>query len=298
MSKYFQRIDSDNYPKKLIVAFVADLFFAVQIEKVIDSLGYQIKWIESRDEIDAVGAAHPSRQLAEPLQGPIAALVDQLTRWQPVLLIFDLGNQSFPWREWIAIIKSSPATRRIPVLCFGSHVETDTFKSARAAGAEQVVARSRFMASLPDLISKYARVLDRDAIEAACSEKPSPLALKGYEEFDRGEYFEAHETLEDAWNEDESAAKEVYRAILQVGVCYMQIQRGNYRGAKKMILRVRQWLGQLPDQCRGVDIAALKDDIRVVSNSLDKLDPEQIDQFDGSLFRPLKYVSDSKSDIK
>lgn len=274
---------------KLIVAFVADLFFSVQIEKVSESLGYEIKLIESWESVEPIETP-PSRQLAEPLIGSIATLLDQLTLWQPVLLIFDLGNDAIPWPKWIATLKSAPATRRIPILCFGSHVEIDTFKKARDAGADQVVARSRFMTSLPELIKKNVRVIDREAIDIACGEKPSPLALKGYDQFDRGEYFEAHETLEDAWNADESPAKEVYRAILQVGVCYLQIQRGNYRGAKKMILRVRQWLNQLPDQCRGVDISILKRDIRRVSLALDELDTEKIDKFDQSLFRPLSYT--------
>jgi predicted metal-dependent hydrolase len=277
---------------KLIVAFVADLFFSVQIEKVSESLGYKIKCIESWESVESIETP-PTRQLAEPLSGSIASLIDQLTLWQPVLLIFDLGNETIPWTKWIATLKSAPATRRIPVLCFGSHVDIDTFKKARDAGADQVVARSRFMASLPELIKKNVRAVDREAIDNACGENPSPLALKGYEKFDRGEYFEAHETLEDAWNEDESPAKEVYRAILQVGVCYLQIQRRNYRGAKKMILRVRQWLNQLPDQCRGVDISILKGDIQRVSQALDELDPEQIDQFDQSLFRPLTYTKRS-----
>jgi hypothetical protein len=51
------------------------------------------------------------------------------------------------------------------------------------------------------------------------------------------------------------ALGEVYRAVLQVAVAYFQIERGNYNGAAKMFLRLRQWIDPLPDYCRGIDIA-------------------------------------------
>ena len=53
--------------------------------------------------------------------------------------------------------------------------------------------------------------------------------------------------LKEAWRQDTGAARDFYRGILQVGIAYYQIERGNYRGAVKMLLRVRQWLDPLPD---------------------------------------------------
>ena len=51
-------------------------------------------------------------------------------------------------------------------------------------------------------------------VSEACRDTISTVALKGIEEYNKGSYFEAHEYLEDAWNEDQSAARELYRAIL------------------------------------------------------------------------------------
>ncbi len=285
----------DNFPPPLplIVAFVADLMFGARIESAAERLGYQLKWISSIQAIDP--QAPPSEQfertyqLAEHLSGSGALLLEQLTSWRPALIILDLSNEQIPWREWLPLIKSAPATRRLPVICFGSHVDTATLKAARSSGADAVMARSRFVAELPNLIQKYARLTDYAALEETCQAPLSELALKGLELFNRGDYFEAHEALEEAWNEDQSPGRELYRAILQIAVAYLQIERGNYDGAMKMFLRVRQWIDPLPDICRGVDVARLRHDARLVRQQLITLGRERIGEFDRALFKPVHY---------
>jgi CheY-like chemotaxis protein len=276
----------------LIWGFVADLMFAVKIEHAAQQLGFRVNWIESAEQVARPDPGAPKRQPAEHLVGPGAALIDQISSSQPALIIFDLGNSGVPWREWLPLIKSVPATRRIPVLCYGSHVDVETMQAAQRAGAEAVLARSRFVQDLPGLIEKYARLPDYAGLQTACRQPLSALALKGLQEFNRGEYFEAHEFLEDAWNADETPAKELYRAILQVAVAYLQIERQNYRGAVKMFLRMRQWLRPIPGQCRGVDVDQLRQDAARVERRLMELGPQGIGDFDRSLFRPVIYDQD------
>jgi predicted metal-dependent hydrolase len=152
-----------------------------------------------------------------------------------------------------------------------------------------VLARSRFVRDLPELIRKYAREPDYEALADACQETLSELAIQGLELFNRGEYFEAHEVLEDAWNEDPTPGRELYRAILQVAVAYLQIERENFNGAMKMFLRLRQWIAPLPDNCRGVDVASLREDAKIVHQRLIELGSERIAQFDRAMFFPVKY---------
>jgi CheY-like chemotaxis protein len=273
----------------LIVGFIADLFFAVKVEDAARRLNFRVEWIERADQVAPLDPEIPWRQYAEHLVGPGAALLDKLTLWKPALLIFDLGNQDIPWRQWVALIKSAPATRRIPVMCFGSHVDVDTMKAARSAGADAVLARSQFSAALPDLIQKHARIPDYAGLDEACQRSLSFLAVKGLEKFNQGEYFEAHELLEAAWNEDETPARELYRAILQVAVAYLQIERRNYNGAIKMFLRVRQWIDPLPDQCRGVNVAQLRADAKSVHDKLLAVGREGIGAFDRDLFKGVQY---------
>lgn len=274
----------------LILAFIADLNSGLKVESAAQRLGFHTRFIESAQQLTPQSLSAGSRQLAEHLQGPGAVLIDRVSQWKPALMIFDLGNAGLPWREWIALLTSAPATRRIPVICFGSHVDVEAIKAAQAAGAQAVLARSRFFSALPEVIGQYARIVDREEIRKSCAGSPSAEALRGLEQFNRGEYFEAHESLEHAWMQDGSAGREVYRAVLQIAVAYYQIQRQNFNGAAKMFLRVRQWIDPLPDECRGIDIARLRQDALAVHQALLALGPERIADFDAGLLRPVRYV--------
>jgi uncharacterized protein len=275
----------------LIVAFVDDLMFSTRIETTAAGLGFRVEFVERAGQVPEPNLPAPQRQLGEHLAGAGAVLIEKLTRLQPALLIFDLNNAGVPWQEWIPLLTSVPATRRIPVLCYGSHVDVEATQAARQAGATAVVARSRFVSAMPELVQKHARLVDGAGLEQACQEPLSELALRGLEEFNRGEYFEAHELLELAWNEDQGPARELYRGILQVGVAYLQIERGNYNGALKMFLRMRQWIDPLPPVCRGIDVAGLREDANRVYQALLELGPEGIAHFDRSLFKPVHYTS-------
>ena len=280
---------SDN-KKPIIVGFVADLMFKVQIESVVQRLDYQMRWIERPSDLAPADPDAPAESPGELLHGQGGALFSQLSKWQPVLLIFDLNNEQIPWRHWIASLKSSPATRRIPILCFGSHVDTDTLVAAKEMGADTVVARSRFSSAMPDLIRQNSRGKDKAALEETCALPLADLARQGIEMFNNGHYYECHDFLEEAWMADESAGRDLYRGILQVGIAYYQIERGNYRGALKMLLRVRQWLDPLPAICRQVNIARLREDVERVQQALEKLGPEEFSAIDRALFRPIELI--------
>ncbi|MEW5871664.1 MAG: DUF309 domain-containing protein [Chloroflexota bacterium] len=127
------------------------------------------------------------------------------------------------------------------------------------------------------------------ALEETCQAPLSERAVRGLELFNRGEYFEAHETLEAAWKADQTIGRELYRAVLQVAVAYLQIERCNYNGAVKMFLRLRKWIEPFPDECRGIDLASLRADVHQVYAQLRQLGRERIAEFDRSLFRPVRY---------
>jgi predicted metal-dependent hydrolase len=273
----------------IIVGFVADLMFTTRIENVARRLGFQMKWIESAATLAAVSDQPASVRPGESLVGPSGELFRRLSDWQPALLLFDLGNEAIPWQKWLPRLKSSPATRRIPILCYGSHVDVETMTEAKRLGADAVLARSRFTSDMPNLLQKYVRTSDQDAIAAACQEPLPDLARRGLALFNQGEYYKCHDDLEEAWRQDEGDGRILYQGILQTGIALYQIERGNYRGAVKMLLRLRQWLDPLPDTCRGVDVAGVRKMVTAVHEAVQSLGPEQIDQFDWSLVQPIQY---------
>ena len=278
---------NNDFP--LILAFVKDLNSSVRIESASEKQGFEVKILESADQIAPPDDHESGHLVAEPVQGRNGIFLDKVTRWQPALIIFDLGNDSIPWSEWIGIISSGSATRGMPVLCYGSHVETETLREAKQAGADQVVARSKFFTDMPELISKLAKVIDIDQIEDACKDPLPHYAVKGLEKFNRGKYFEAHDLLEIAWMEDNSPGRDLYRAILQISVAYYQIMRGNYNGAVKMFLRVRKWIDPLPDYCQGINIEKLRTEVNEIYKVLVELGPDRMDEIDLALMKPVEY---------
>lgn len=276
--------------KPLIIAFVADLMFTMRIGQVIDHIGYDVIWVENAGDLGALASNGRPEPPGEQLHGREGRLFEQVAKRQPALLLFDLNNAAIPWRDWIAALKSAAATRRIPVMCFGPHEDVDTMKAARSVGADVVLARSRFTADMPALLQRYARIPDRDSLREACDEPLSELARRGIEQFNQGHYYPAHDALEAAWMEDAGPGRDLYRGILQVGIAYYQIEQGNYRGAVKMLLRVRQWLGPLPDTCRGVDVAALRADVDRVYAALVELGPKLLADFDRALFGTIQFT--------
>jgi predicted metal-dependent hydrolase len=282
---------SRSEDKPLIVSFVADLMFTTKIENVAHYTGFQVIWIEQAGDVGDVDLDAPPETPGEQLHGREGKLFAKITAWQPVLLLFDLTNQAIPWQDWIPALKSSPATRRIPIMAFGPHEDTERMQRAKDVGANFVYARSRFTASMPDLFQKHARIPDYDVLAATCREPIAALAIEGIELFNQGEYYKCHDALEEAWNNDTGPGRDLYRGILQVGIAYFQIQRGNYRGALKMLLRVQQWLDPLPEVCRGVNIAKLRRNALAVQKLLTTLGPERIGDFDATLFQPIEYAS-------
>jgi uncharacterized protein len=272
-----------------IVAFVSDLYFTVRILSVAERLGYEVVTIEqSGDVIDYHAKLNP-HNLDISHNDIDLSLLDCVSRWKPVLTIFDLNNKSIPWGRWIKVLSSDPATRRFPIICFSSHKDLMAIDLAKRMGAKVVFARSRFVSNIYDIIKKFALLPDKDGLITACLDPLEKNGLIGIEKFNQGHYFEAHEYLELAWMNDGSSGRNLYRALLQVAVAYYQIIRGNYRGAFKMFMRMRQWIDILPERCRGVNIAKLRKEVDLVHEKLIELGPEKISELDQGLFHPIEY---------
>lgn len=274
----------------IILAFVKDLNFSTRIESAAENQGFETKIVETSEQISPEEEESPQRTLGEPLKGRKGILLENIIQLSPALIIFDLANDSIPCLEWITMLTSVSATRGIPVLCFGPHVEGRNLKAAEDAGATKVVPRSKFFKNLPDLILELAKVIDLDELRSTCEEPLSHYALKGLEKFNRREYFEAHDLLEIAWMEDHSPGRDLYRAILQVSVAYYQILRGNYNGAAKMFLRMRKWLDPLPDLCRGINIEKLRQEVRAVHKEMLNLGAERISEIDPCMLKRVEYT--------
>ena len=281
-----------------IVVFVSDLIISSKVEICARELGFVFINLPSENRFSSIfeneatnGSVSHAKLTNDYLSGRDGALIDFLSSNNPALVIFDLDDRVIPWKDLMTPITSSPATRRIPIIGFGPHVKPATLKVGMQLGAVATYPRSQFISKMSELVLRHARVMDEKGILNTCQDPLSVHAIQGLELFNQGEYFDAHELLEVAWKADPSSGRELYRAILQIGIAYLQIERRNYNSAIKMFLRVRQWISPIPEICRGVDVADLRMNAQLVYDALVALGPDGIAQFDKRLFRPIKFAA-------
>lgn len=73
----------------------------------------------------------------------------------------------------------------------------------------------------------------------------------------RGEYFAAHEELEDAWRAAPPEERDFYQGLVHVTVAWYQAGRGNRVGCERQLEKAARRLGPYAPEHRGVDVTAL-----------------------------------------
>jgi len=112
-----------------------------------------------------------------------------------------------------------------------------------------------------------------------------PEARKGIKLFNEGEFYAAHDPLELAWMDTQSPERDLYQGILQIGLAYFQISRGNYRGALKMFIRGQRNLEPLGKTLLGVDITKLRADTKIVEETIRHLGPSHLHELEKGLIK-------------
>ena len=115
----------------MIVCVLDDLLFSVKISTAAKATGADVYF--------------------ERTPGMAAARIKEK---QPSLAIFDLNGSKLDPLGVIAELKSDPLTRGIKTLGFVSHVHADIIAAARAAGIDEVLARSAFVAQLSEILKR------------------------------------------------------------------------------------------------------------------------------------------------
>lgn len=107
-----------------ILAVVTDLFFQSRINSTARAVGRSVRFVSALSGLDGSGSFR-------------LALVDLDASVEP-----------------LQAIRLLRAASTAPVVAFGPHVDTDGRKAARAAGADRVLAKSKFVTELPRLMAR------------------------------------------------------------------------------------------------------------------------------------------------
>ncbi len=116
-----------------------------------------------------------------------------------------------------------------------------------------------------------------------CHEPPPRLLAKGVEQFNRGEFFEQHETLEALWRTEARDVRYLYQGILQIGVAFHHLRRDNYHGVVYMLTRGAAYLRPFAPRCQGVDVADLVASAGRALALVQALGPDRLGEFDWTL---------------
>lgn len=113
----------------MVIVAVDDLMFASRIASTAKALGVEIAFARSPE-----------------------AIIEAVRTRAPRLVIFDLNSVKVRPLEAVAALKADAALAAVPTVGFVSHVQTELITAARAAGVDQVMARSAFVTQLPQLL--------------------------------------------------------------------------------------------------------------------------------------------------
>lgn len=109
------------------IAWVTDLIFATKIRSTAQAVGAVVELVRDRPGLESAVASGP---------------VDQV--------LLDLNATGLDPASAVAAARAIPGRPRI--IAYLSHVQADLAAAARAAGADEILARSAFSERLPSLL--------------------------------------------------------------------------------------------------------------------------------------------------
>lgn len=121
----------------MVIYCCTDLIFATKIRSSADAMG-----VPTRPARDSEALRKRLERVDDGrINGPVTG----------VLIDLEMGDDGLALLDQVKTFD-----RAIPVVTFGSHVATEVLQAARERGADFVMPRSMFSASLPSLLEKLS----------------------------------------------------------------------------------------------------------------------------------------------
>ena len=114
----------------MIVCAIDDLMFSIRISTAAKSLQADVYFERSADKV-----------------------LDTIREKRPTLVIFDLNSPRLRPLDSLVQLKREPELASIRTLGYVAHADSATIEAARAAGIDQVMARSAFVNQLGSILT-------------------------------------------------------------------------------------------------------------------------------------------------
>lgn len=80
------------------------------------------------------------------------------------------------------------------------------------------------------------------------------LLATGVDQFNRGLFFEAHDTLEELWSGVRGPSRDFFQGLIQTSVAFYHLGNGNLAGAASLLRRALRRLAPYPASYFGFDV--------------------------------------------
>lgn len=112
------------------------------------------------------------------------------------------------------------------------------------------------------------------------------LFQKGLMEYEKGDYFEAHEAWEDLWSDYNLTDRKFIQGLIQLSVSFVHLRNGNMNGARSLLKKCSEKFQPYQHLQRGINMDELKMGIETVALAYEEIDDPTI--FDWDLVPSLK----------
>jgi len=112
------------------------------------------------------------------------------------------------------------------------------------------------------------------------------LFQKGLSEYEKGDFFEAHEAWEDLWSDYNFPDQKFIQGLIQLSVSFVHLGNGNMIGARNLLKKCQNKFAEYTGIHRNINLIELKSAIEAVGMVYE--DMENASEFDWDLVPNLK----------
>jgi len=124
-----------------------------------------------------------------------------------------------------------------------------------------------------------------------CEDQPPEELIQAIDEFNRRDWFECHETVEELWVGEKGELRDFYQGVLQLAVALHHWRGGNFKGAMTLLSSGGACLGRVRPVCQGVDVAGLAAAAAKLHEALSALGSGRMSELPAQLILQVRLVT-------
>jgi NAD(P)-dependent dehydrogenase (short-subunit alcohol dehydrogenase family) len=127
------------------------------------------------------------------------------------------------------------------------------------------------------------RILSETGVSPYCSSIPSGELLRAVDEFNRGDWYACHETLEELWVGSDGEIRDLYQGLLQFAVALHHWREGNFNGTVHLLTKGADHLRRVRPICQRIEAETMVAAAYRLREALTALGPERMAELDPDL---------------